>query len=83
MLGVVKTNSMPRWFALAVANVFETFARIDGYPPRVARSSVQFYSHRVVFDTEKSKRLLGYAPKVSFEEGMHRTETWLKAEEIL
>ncbi len=83
MLGVVKINSMPRWFALMVANVFEPLARIDGYPPRVARSSVEFYSHRVVFDIEKSKRLLGYVPKVSFEEGMHRTETWLKAEEIL
>lgn len=83
MLGAGKTNSMPRWFALAVANVFETLARIDGYPPRFARSSVEFYSHRVVFDIEKSKQLLGYVPKVSFEEGMHRTETWLRAEEIL
>lgn len=78
MLGVQKINSMPRWFPLSVATVFELLAKFDGYPPRIARSSVEFYSHRVVFDIEKSKRLLGYAPRVSFEEGMRKTEEWLR-----
>jgi hypothetical protein len=27
--------------------------------------------------------LLGYAPRVSFAEGMAKTETWLRAEKIL
>ncbi len=77
MLGVSKIKAMPRWFPLSVAAVFEWLAKLDGYPPRVARSSVDFYSHRVVFDIEKSKKLLGYEPKISFEEGMRRTQQWL------
>lgn len=83
MLGISKVNAMPRWFPLFVATVSERLAKLNGYPPRVARSSVEFYSHRVVFDIEKSKRLLGYEPKISFEEGMTRTAEWLRSEKIL
>ncbi len=83
MLGVTRLNALPRAFALAVAAAFGLLARLDGYPPRIARSSVEFYSHRVVFDVEKSKRLLGYAPRVSFEEGMRRTEAWLVEEKMI
>lgn len=77
MLGVKKIRSTPRWLPFSIAIAFELLAKLDGYPPRVARSSVDFYSHRVVFDIEKSKRLLGYEPKISFEEGMALTRQWL------
>jgi len=83
MLGVKRLNSMPRVVALAIATAFELLARFDGYPPRVSRASVEFYSHRVVFDIAKAQRLLGYTPRVSFEEGMARTEAWLRAESYL
>jgi nucleoside-diphosphate-sugar epimerase len=79
MLGGKRLFSMPRVVALALTLPFELLARVDGYPPRLARASVEFYSHRVVFDIEKSKRLLGYVPRVSFEEGMARTYQWLVA----
>lgn len=81
MLGITRLRSMPRRVALMIATAFETVARLDGRAPRVARASVEFYSHRVVFDIEKSKRLLGYEPRVSFDEGMARTEEWLCAEQ--
>ena len=79
MLGGKRLRGMPRAVALALVMPFEILSRLSGYPPRLARSSVEFYSHRVVFDIEKSKRMLGYAPRVSFEEGMARTEAWLAA----
>ncbi len=76
LLGV-PVHAMPKWFALAVTLPFEMLARLTGYPSRVARASVEFYSHRVVFDIDKSRRLLGYAPRVSFAEGMARTAAWV------
>jgi len=79
MLGGKRLFGMPRVVALALTLPFELLARVEGYPPRLARASVEFYSHRVVFDIEKSKRLLGYVPRVSFEEGMARTYQWLVA----
>ncbi len=77
MVGISNLNSLPRWTALAAATAFQVLARITGAAPRLSRSSVEFYSHRVVFDIEKSRRLLGFAPRISFEEGMRRTEDWL------
>ncbi len=83
MLGVKQLHSMPRWLPLVAAAGFGLLARLDGCPPRIARSSVEFYSHHIVFDIEKSKRLLGYEPRVSFEEGMRKTAEWLRAEKYL
>jgi nucleoside-diphosphate-sugar epimerase len=80
MLGGRRLFAMPRVVALGLTMPFEMLSRVSGYPPRIARSSVEFYSHRVVFDIEKSKRLLGYAPRVSFEDGMAETKTWLLKE---
>ncbi len=79
MLGGQRLFGLPRAVALALTLPFEWLARVEGYPPRLARASVEFYSHRVVFDIEKSKQLLGYTPRVSFEEGMARTYQWLVA----
>jgi nucleoside-diphosphate-sugar epimerase len=77
MLATNHLNSLPRVLALAAASVFEVQARFTGSPPRVSRSSVEFYSHQVVYDMTKAHKLLGYAPQVSFEEGMRRTQAWL------
>jgi nucleoside-diphosphate-sugar epimerase len=83
MLGGKRLHGMPRAAALTLAAVFESLARLTGLPPRVARSSVEFYSHRVVFNIDKSKQLLGYEPRVSFAEGMARTKEWLQKEKVL
>ena len=77
MVGISNVNALPRWAVLAAATGFGALARVTGRAPRLSRSSVEFYSHHVVYDIEKSKQLLGYAPRVSFEEGMRKTENWL------
>jgi nucleoside-diphosphate-sugar epimerase len=77
MLETTRLNSLPRRVALAAAIVFEAYARTTRTPPRLSRASVDFYSHPVVYDISKAQKLLGYAPRVSFEEGMRRTKEWL------
>jgi nucleoside-diphosphate-sugar epimerase len=77
MIGIRKLNRMPRAFALAITTAFELISKITGKSPRIAKSSIEFYSHRVVFDISKATRLLGYQPRISFEEGMARTQHWL------
>ncbi len=79
MLGNNRLGSIPRPAAFAAAGCFEMLGKLRGRPPRVALSSVRFYSHKVVFDISKSSQLLGYAPRVSFEEGMRQTREWLAA----
>ncbi|MBI3913987.1 MAG: NAD-dependent epimerase/dehydratase family protein [Chloroflexi bacterium] len=78
--GVSRLNGLPRVVAIGLANASEIFARFTGGAPLISRASVEFYSHRVVYDISKATRLLGYAPRVSFDEGIKRTEEWLKTE---
>jgi nucleoside-diphosphate-sugar epimerase len=77
MLDMTHLNSLPRLVALAAATVFEAQARITRTPPRLTRTSIEFYSHRVVYDISKAQKLLGYTPRVSFDKGMRRTKEWL------
>ncbi len=77
MLGLSRLPSVPLAAALGVACFFEAFCTITGTPPRYSVAGVRFYSHQVVFDIDKSTRLLGYSPRVPFAEGMRRTREWL------
>lgn len=37
-----------------------------------------FYTSQSLYPTDKAERLLGYRPRVSLDEGMRRTEEWLR-----
>ncbi len=78
MLGK-RLNAVPRLLALAGATGIDLLSRLSGRPLPHSRSSVRFYSHHIVFDVSKEQRLLGYSPRVSFDEGMRRTREWLVA----
>ena len=77
MMGVTRMNSVSLWAARMIAIASEAVAHVTGGRPFVARQSIEFYSHRVVYDISKAKKLLGYEPRVSFAEGMARTRQWL------
>jgi nucleoside-diphosphate-sugar epimerase len=77
MIGVKHLRSLPYGIACALAAASEFVSRFTGQKPFLSQASVDFYSHKVVFDIEKSRKLLGYAPRVSFEEGMSKTYNWL------
>lgn len=77
MLGVSRLKAVPLTAARLVATLSEILTRVTGRRPFVARQSVEFYSHHVVYDISNARALLGYAPRVAFDEGMRRTENWL------
>jgi nucleoside-diphosphate-sugar epimerase len=77
MIGMSRVNSLPHWAALALAAASQAAARLTGGAPFLSRASVEFYTHHVVYKVSKAEKLLGYAPRVSFEEGMKQTKAWL------
>lgn len=78
MLGGARVRSIPYWVARSAAEVLEWVGKIAHRPAVTRKANIEFYSHRVVFDIGKTRRLLGWDPRVSFEEGMARTEKWLR-----
>ena len=83
MIGVKRLRSLPRACALGAASVSEFVAHVTGRAPYVSRASVEFYSHKTVFDVEKSRRMLDYEPRISFDEGMQQTNAWLTRVHLL
>ncbi|MBI2876493.1 MAG: NAD-dependent epimerase/dehydratase family protein [Candidatus Tectomicrobia bacterium] len=62
--------------------IFRLLEAIGRKTPRIRRESVQKGDVRSTSaDISKARRLLGYAPQVSLEEGLEREYQWLKEEE--
>jgi len=60
------------------AIVCEKIFRPFGVEPPLHVRRVRFFKNNRAFNIDKAKRVLGYAPKVSLEEGMKRTAAWYK-----
>jgi 2-alkyl-3-oxoalkanoate reductase len=46
----------------------------------VAEERLRFFAMESSYPGDKAKALLGYEPRVPIEEGMRRTESWLRKE---
>jgi nucleoside-diphosphate-sugar epimerase len=58
----------------------ERWARLRGKPPAFTASSPTFLDRRGTVSVAKARDQLGWEPRVPYDEGMRRTEEWLRAE---
>jgi nucleoside-diphosphate-sugar epimerase len=78
MLGRNRLPAVPAWsLALARLGPANWLRRRLGRQP-AGPWSLHFRANPSQFSIAKAQRLLGYRPKVGFEEGMRRTEAWLR-----
>ena len=56
----------------------EIGARLERRPPAFTRSMLGFVSGHCCLSTEKARRLLGWSPRISLDEGLRCTEIWLR-----
>ena len=79
MLGKSELPVLPGWVGrLATSPPGKLARRLLGRPvPGVW--SYHFRVNPSRFSIDKARRLLGYEPRVGFDEGMRRTEAWLRA----
>lgn len=76
-------RALPLPFAKIVGSLSYLLEGTTGNPGPLTRSSIEFYTHNVTFNVEKNARLLNFYPRISFEEGMSRTESWLRVRKLL
>ena len=74
---------IPAPLARAGARAAEKSERALGRRPRVVAEMVGIMTSRAVFSHEKAGRVLGYEPEYSLEDGMRKTETWLRRSGLL
>ena len=83
MAGVDSFPSAPYPAAYAYAIFKEIMSKVTGKRSSINREVVKtFHSHNS-FSNAKARRILGWEPAVDFEEGIRRTEAWLRAEGYL
>jgi nucleoside-diphosphate-sugar epimerase len=84
MLGKPPPRTLPTPVARTVAAAGGRLAKLAGQDTELSAASVDYLAKRCgAYSIEKARRVLGYEPKVSLDEGMRRTEAWLRAEGLL
>jgi nucleoside-diphosphate-sugar epimerase len=78
MLGKERVPVAPTPLIVAMAM---TVARATS--PEVTPAAVRYLARKGTYSIEKARSMLGYEPAVDLDEGMRRTEEWLRAEGLL
>jgi len=78
-LGVdVKIHYLPLRPVWLVAAACEAVCWPLGITPPLFRRRAEMFSHMRAFDIGKARRVLGYDPKISLEDGLSRTAAWYR-----
>jgi nucleoside-diphosphate-sugar epimerase len=80
MLGRRGPLGIPTGPAVALAHVADRLNRLRGARNDVNAISMRYLARRGTYSIEKARRVLDYAPAVDLDEGMRRTEAWLRDE---
>lgn len=79
----VKKMKIPIWPVWFAGLLCEITCKPFGISPPIYRRRVDFFVKDRAFDISKAKRVLGYSPKVSLDEGVKRTAEWYLANKWL
>ncbi len=79
MLGRRGPVGIPTPVGVALAHSADRFNRLRGQRSDVNAISMRYLARRGTYSIEKARTVLGYEPAVDLDEGMRRTEDWLRA----
>jgi nucleoside-diphosphate-sugar epimerase len=74
---------LPRWVMAPAARAMAAVDRRHGRRPDVTPASLVFVSRKAAYPNARAREQLGWAPAVSLDEGMRRTEEWLRGEGLI
>lgn len=79
----VKTPQYPMWPLILAGHIFEKACKPFKISPPIFPRRVDWYRQNRAFKIDKTKRDLGYLPRVGIDEGLKRTTEWYKQEGYL
>lgn len=82
-LGVRGPLLLPTPVALGIAHAAAAVNRVRRVESEVNPTSMRYFARRGGYSIAKARALLGYDPAVTLEEGMRRTEAWVRARALV
>jgi nucleoside-diphosphate-sugar epimerase len=76
-------GDIPLWLANLASDVFALVPGMKGENAPLTRSRVKFLTNSRVYNIERARSELGFAPTMTLEEGMLRTADWYQKHEYL
>jgi nucleoside-diphosphate-sugar epimerase len=70
---------IPRHLAIILASGSEIVFKLVGKEPPISRRTLEFFQTNNAFSIINSKRILGFQPLFSFEEGLKDSKFWLES----
>ena len=84
MLGKQRPKTMPTSIARTIAMAGGAIEKTLGRDTEMSAASIDYLAKRCgSYSIAKARRILGYEPKVTLEEGMRRCEEWLAGEGLI
>jgi nucleoside-diphosphate-sugar epimerase len=83
MLGIDRPRSVPAPVARTLARAIDSVMRARRVRNEVTPAVIDYFLRRGTYSIARAREVLGYEPAVSLEEGMRRTEEWLRAKGML
>jgi len=81
--GASPARRMPRPLMLALAKGMEAVAAVRRQPPQFSSRAMTFVDRRGTASNRRAREELGWEPRVGLDDGMRRTEAWLRTEGLL
>ena len=78
-----KVRTLPTGIAIAIAHVIGFTQRPLGQASELNVATMLMLNRPGTYSIDKARKVLGFEPLVSYDEGMHRVETWARAEGLI
>ncbi|MFP4597424.1 MAG: NAD-dependent epimerase/dehydratase family protein [Persicimonas sp.] len=82
-VGEEHIRTLPAWLLGPAFKAIAVGFRAAGKEPPATPDALKFLNRPHSYSNQKARQVLGFAPRVSFEEGMRRTHEWLEREGLL
>lgn len=82
MVGRAQVRTAPTGLLLALTGIQARLDRLRGVPGEINPNAIRYLTRTGTYSIAKARRMLGFEPRVGLEEGMRRSEAWLRAQRI-
>lgn len=83
MLGRRRVPVAPTSVVVAIVAALARAGRLGGSNPEVTPAAVRYLARSGTYSIGRARSVLGYRPAVDLDQGMRRSEEWLRAEGVL